>query len=213
MNLGARRTLLYLRAFGQCRPCCIQARGMLMEGLEGGYRRYRCKIEREWWWACVSEREKVWVSVWAFVCVRRFHGNLSGVCLVPGDRERERERWETRRKLSLVKGRGGEWDKLMGGGGEGKVGLPPPLCPPLPPYQPSIVYFLQPWQASFSLSLSRISSSVPLQGNFKACRVCVLCHTGGFLGNNQVHKTLRKSPRHHRFLLTQLPINLHAASM
>lgn len=55
----------------------------------------------------VSLRERVWVSVWAFVCVRRFHGNLSGVCLVPGDRERERERWETRRKLSLVKGRGG----------------------------------------------------------------------------------------------------------
>lgn len=26
------------------------------------------------------------------VCVRRFHGNLSGVCLVPGDREREGER-------------------------------------------------------------------------------------------------------------------------
>lgn len=96
-------------------PCCIQARGMLMEGLEGGYRRYRCKIEREWCWACVSERERVWVSVWAFVCVRRFHGNLSGVCLVPGDRERERERWETRRKLSLVKGWGEEWDKLMGG--------------------------------------------------------------------------------------------------
>lgn len=40
----------------------------------------------------VSLREREWVSVWAFVCVRRFHGNLSGVCLVPGDRERERER-------------------------------------------------------------------------------------------------------------------------
>lgn len=144
----------------------------------------------------LRERECGWVC--GHLCVWGVSMATCQGCVWSREIERGREKDETRRKLSLVKGWGGEWDKLMG-----KVGLPPPLCLPLPPYQPSTVYFLQPWQASFSLSLSHISNSVPLQGNFKACRVCVLCHMGGFLGNNQVHKThLRKSPRHHRFLLT-----------
>lgn len=67
-------------------------------GERGGYRRYRCKRGR--------------------VCVRRFHGNLSGVCLVPGDgEEREREERDERRgeKLSLVKGERGMGEEIMEG--------------------------------------------------------------------------------------------------
>lgn len=156
----------------------------------------------------LQDRERVMLSVCLWERERESVGECVGICVCeafpwqpvrgvfgPGrEGERKMRRGENYPLLRV----GGEWDKLMG-----KVGLPPPLCLPLPPYQPSTVYFLQPWQASFSLSLSHISNSVPLQGNFKACRVCVLCHMGGFLGNNQVHKThLRKSPRHHRFLLT-----------
>lgn len=149
------------------------------------------------------ERERVWVSVWAFVCVRRFHGNLSGVCLVPGDRERERERWETGRKLSLVKGwGGGGWDKLMGGGERVRWDCLRPSVLPYHPINLLLFIFSNPGRLPFPFPFL---ASLPLFPCKEISRlaVSVSCHTGGFLGNNQVHKThLRKSPRHHRFLLT-----------
>lgn len=88
-------------------PCCIQARGMLMEGLEGGYRRYRCKIEREWCWACVSERERECGWVCGHLCVWGVSMATCQGCVWSREIERGREKDETRRKLSLVKGWGG----------------------------------------------------------------------------------------------------------
>ena len=54
-----------------------------MDG-ERGYRRYCCKTEGEKDRNRERERER------ERECVRRFHGNLSGVCLVPGDTEERR---------------------------------------------------------------------------------------------------------------------------
>lgn len=72
--------------FGFWSPCCLQARGMLMEERRGCWL-CRCKIERQ------CERASASVSV----CVRRFHGNLSRVCLFPRDVEERRvERREMR---------------------------------------------------------------------------------------------------------------------
>lgn len=95
--------------------------------VERGYRRYR------------GERERV-------LCVRHFHGNLSGVCLVSGDDEEQRggegERDEKPgENYPSLRVRGGWEREIMEGRGDSAIAPPPTLLPSLLPPPPPVVCF------------------------------------------------------------------------
>lgn len=121
----------------------------------------------------LQDRDRKTERVRERVSVRRFHGNLSGVCLVPGDGEERRggERWEARRKLSLVKGERGMGKEIMEqkSGTHLSISSPPPIvCFSSPPVMLSPSRHLL-----CSLEGRKLAGLASCEGGYYQCFTCL----------------------------------------